>query len=68
MILYDMFDEDIDMLPSWQTVDLERCFLNILTHWHQHMVSAKSICELLLYKILDALSTHYYQFLASCKV
>ena len=38
MILYAMFDEDVDQTPSWQTVDLEKCFINILTHWHQRMV------------------------------
>ncbi|XP_067932722.1 uncharacterized protein [Watersipora subatra] len=39
MILYDMFDEDVDRLPSWQMVDLERCFTNILSRWHQHMIT-----------------------------
>ena len=39
LILYNMFDEDVDDLPCWQTVNLERCFVNILTSWHTHMVS-----------------------------
>lgn len=38
MILHNMFDTDIDQLPGWQTVDLEHCFINILTNWQQHMV------------------------------
>jgi len=45
MVMFSTFDEDVDQLPSWQMEDLEKCFIKILTCWHQYMVGVDMIAE-----------------------